>query len=230
VRYLALILGPAAALFLLYLVAPQSINGSDFVAARIIPFAAAFAILAIEPRGDPRNNRWIASAAIAFLVVRTAGTATSFWLYDRSYASALAALDHVPDGSRIASFSPQGCTPSMRNWGNSRLQHLASMAIVRRNAFTNDQWTISGLQLVETRYRVASPFVGEPSEVVTLEPCTRPGVRYLPDAIAVIPRQAFDYVWLVGVPGGVRPRPPWLRSVYATADTELFRIERQPGR
>lgn len=222
---------PAAALLLLYVLAPQTINGSDFVSARIIPFAVAFALLAIraEPIDAP-HRRWIMLVAVAFFLARTAGTTLSLWLYDRSYREALIALDRMPDGSRIAAFSPQGCAPSFRYWANPRLQHLASIAILRQGAFTNDQWTIKGLQLVRTRFAQASPLLGDPSEVVTLEPCTRPGVRYLPDALAAVPRGAFDYVWLLGVPPESRPPADWLRPVYTSGETALYKIDRAEAR
>ena len=216
---------PAAALLAVYLLAPQSINGSAFVGARIIPYAAALGLLAIESVPGSRHARLIALESAAFFLVRTAGTTVSLWLYDRSYRAALTALDAIPRGSTIAAFSPQGCTPSLHYWGNPRLQHLASLAIVRRHAFTNDQWAIPGLQLVTVRYAAAAPLTMDPSDVVTLEPCTRPDSRYLPDAIAAIPRSAFDYVWLLGVPPQSWPRAAWLKPVATGGDNALFRID-----
>lgn len=216
---------PALALFVLYILAPDSISGSGFVSARIIPYAAAYALLAIrvDPDDAVVQRRWTVFCG-AFVVLRLVVTSISFMLYGASHDRNLRALDHMPEGAAIAVLVRQNCQPTLTNWANPRLQHLGGMAIVRRNAFVNDQWDAEALQLLTVNNPAAKPFVTSPSEVVTLERCGRQDVRHLPDALRLLPRGAFDYVWLLDVPAASRPRLSWLRQVHATPEGALYAI------
>ena len=78
--------------------------------------------------------------------VRTGGTTVSMWLYDRAYDRELAALDHVPHGARLVSFVGRDC---VEPWAMTRLLHLPGLALVRKHAFSNDQWTMAGAQLLQ---------------------------------------------------------------------------------
>ena len=86
------------------------------------------------------------------------------WLYDGAYDRELAALDHVPRGARMVSFVGRPC---IEPWGMSRLLHLPALAIVRRHAFSNDQWTMAGAQLLNVRYRAGFPFIRDATQIVT---------------------------------------------------------------
>jgi hypothetical protein len=55
-----------------------------------------------RPCGNAAASKALAVAGSLSFLVRTAGTTASFWLYDRSYDRELAALDHVPQGARLA--------------------------------------------------------------------------------------------------------------------------------
>lgn len=217
---------PALALFAVYILAPDSINGSAFVSARIIPYAAAYALLAIDMErvGTTALRRWTLFCA-AFVAVRMAATTVSFFLYSASYDRSLQALRHVERGAAVAVFERQFCQPTLANWGNARLQHLGGLAIVRRNAFVNDQWNAEALQLLTVRYAAAGRFTNSPSEVVTLMNCQHDYPSYLPDALNQLPRSAFDYVWLFNIPPDERPRRPWLRLVHASPESALYAIE-----
>jgi len=217
---------PALALFVTYVVAPQAIGDSYFIQARIIPYAAAFALLAIDPAAmQPRARSIIALLAFAFFVVRIGATTVSFALYQQRIQRDLTALDLIPVGSSVAVFSAEKCKGGgLGDWANPRVQHLGGIALERRSAFVNDQWALKGLQLVRIRYHQAAPFEAEPSEVVTLTPCRRFGVTYLPDAIARLPRNAFHYVWLLGVPSSSWPHESWLTPVWHAHDAILYRI------
>lgn len=217
---------PALALFVTYIVAPQAIGDSYFIQARIIPYAAAFALLAIDPAAmQPRARSILALLAVVFFLVRIGATTVSFALYEQTIQRDLTALDLIPIGSSVAVFSPEKCKGGgLGDWANPRVQHLGGIALERRSAFVNDQWALKGLQLVRIRYHQAAPFEAEPSEVVTLTPCRRFGVTYLPDAIARLPRKAFQYVWLLGVPPSSWPHESWLTPVWRAPDAILYRI------
>jgi hypothetical protein len=216
---------PALALLVLYILAPDSINGSAFVGARIIPYATAYAILAIRaaPDNRPAYRAW-AIFCTTFIILRIGATTASFLTYHNSYERNLRALNFVPRGSEVAVLARQNCHSTFANWGNPRLQHLGGLAIARREAFVNDQWDAEALQLLSVNYPAAQPFMVSPSEGVSLEPCGRDKPRYLPDALRLLPRDAFDYVWLLDIPAANRPQLPWLKQIYATPEGALYAV------
>jgi hypothetical protein len=224
-RFNPVLLWPALALGALYVIMPQAINGSSFVGARIIPYAVAYALLAIDPSHvEPKRRQLIAAAALLFFGIRLVATTISFALYDHSYRQDLAALRYVRPGSAVLVLARQSCAASFSGWKNARIQHLGGMALVRQNAFVNDQWTTDGLQLVGVRYTQAGLFLSEPSEDVSLERCQKGGSRYLPDALAALPRPAFQYVWLLDIPADARPSLPWLKLLHSTPETALYAV------
>ena len=85
-------------------------------------------------------------------------------------------------------------------WALPRNTHLGGMAIVRRHAFSNDQWTIEGANLLSVRYRQAGHFIADPSQIVRPPDCASSEIWSADQALAAIPRDAFDYVWLVDLP------------------------------
>jgi len=215
-----------AALFLLlaFLIAPRHVFGSSYADMRLVPYVFAAAILALRLREDsgPRLARAIAAAALAFVLVRTAGTTLSLWLYDRDYTRELAALDHVPQGARLVSFVGTECRSS---WEMTRLEHLPGMAVVRRQAFSNDQWRIPGVVLINTRYAAAGEFGYDPSEVVELHHCTGNHWRTLDQALRTFPRQAFDYVWLINPPPISPGLLEGLEPIWSNGRSGLYRID-----
>ena len=134
-----------SALFLLgvYLLLPRIVFGSAYADMRLVPFLLAIAVIALRPRrGIPiRHAAVVAAMGLTFFLVRMAGTTASFWLYDRSYDRALAALDKVPEGARIVSFVGRTCRDE---WMYSRLEHVPGLLTVRKAAYTNDQWSMAG--------------------------------------------------------------------------------------
>src|ERR1044072_8093380 len=82
----------------------------------------------------------------------------------------------------------------------TRLLPLPGMAIVRNHAFSNDQWTMAGAQLLQVRYRPGRPFARDPTQTGTQRRCPHEYWRSLDLALAIFPREAFDYVWLIDPP------------------------------
>ena len=216
----------ASALFLtiVFVALPRIVFGSAYADMRLAPFLFAVALLAIRfPEGSVlRAGKWIAAAALAFVLVRTGATTASMWLYDRSYDGNLAALDHVPPGARMVSFVGRQCREP---WAMTRLLHLPGLAIVRRHAFSNDQWTMAGAQLLDVRYR-AWPFMRDPSQVVTGVHCSREVWLTIDESLAHFPRDAFDFVWLIDPPRYDPAFAEDLRPIWRSGTSTLFRVER----
>ena len=219
------LLGLAAALLLLvFLCLPRIVFGSAFADMRLLPFVIAVALLAIKPPAteDYKWARAAALAGLAFFLVRTAGTTASFLIYDASYDRELAALNALPRNARVAAFTHYDCDAV----GWPRLVHLPGIAIVRREAFSNDQWVAAGAQLLRVNYPAGGTFVSDPSQLVTRNSCRTKHWRRIDDALREVPRNAFDYVWLLRPPPYDARLTAGLTPVWRDGTSVLFRIER----
>ncbi len=211
-------------LTLAYCALPQIALGSHYADMRLAPYLFATALLALGPRPDrPRMlSTGFAVAALLFWAVRIGATAASLHLHGLDYDRQLAAVDHIPVGARVYALVAPPCG---HGWDGPRLDHLPSIAIVRRSAFTNDQWAEPGGQLLTVKPGLPADFAVSPSQLVRLPDCDRPEPP-LGDRLATFPREKFDMVWLLGVPPAARPIDPGLRPVWQSADGALYRIVR----
>jgi hypothetical protein len=215
----------ALVLLLVFILLPRMVFGSAYADMRLVPYLFAVAIIAIRfrPTGIPRYMNMVALAGLAFFLIRIGGNTASFWLYDRAYDRELAALEHVPKGARVVSFVGETC---VKGWFMHRLYHLPGLAIVRKEAFINDQWVMAGAQLLRVRYREAAPFLSDPSQVVTLRRCPGEFYRPIDAALAYVPREAVDYVWLIHTPPHDPRLTQGLRPVWRSGNSVLYRVER----
>jgi hypothetical protein len=215
-----------SALFLLavYLLLPRIVFGSAYADMRLAPYMMGIALIAIRPKPgiSIRGASLLALAGLAFFGVRIAATTVSFYLYDQSWKRELAALDHVPVGATMVSFVGKSC----RNvWYGPRFEHLPGFALERRLAFSNDQWSMPGAQLLIVRYRAAEGFARDPSEIVTRSQCPHEFWRPIDEALATFPRDAFDYVWLVQPPPYDPALTRGLTPIWRSGTSVLFRID-----
>jgi hypothetical protein len=216
----------ASTLFLaiVYVLLPRIVFGSAYADMRLAPYLFIIALVAIRfpERPDLRFARTLALAGIAFVAIRTGATTLSMWLYDRSFDRELAALDHVPHGARMVSFVGRPC---VEPWAMSRLLHLPGMAIVRNHAFSNDQWTMAGAQLLQVRYRPGWPFIRDATQIVTPSRCRFEVWRSANEALALVPRDAFDYVWMISPPAYDPSLTVGMRPIWRSGASVLYRVE-----
>jgi hypothetical protein len=211
----------AILLLLAILLLPRVLLGGAHVDSRLVPYFLAVALLGIRPSlaGSSRFANILALAGLAFFIVRIGSNTVSLLLYDRTYNAELRVLDHIPRGARLAAFVGANCHPK---WATSRLEHLPGIAIVRKDAFSNDQWTIGGSHLLQ----VKSPWTRfvDPSQFVTAEPCNNENWQTIEDALRRLPQESFDYVWLVDPP----PYDPVLtgswRVIWRQGASALFEL------
>jgi hypothetical protein len=161
---------------------------------RLLPYAIATALLALRP-STAASRKFAASfalAALAFFMVRMSAVGASAWLYGRSFETEAAAIERLPKGARVAAFVGIGC---FTDWQRPRLDHLPSLAIVRREAFTNDQWTVAGSHLL----KVKPPYgkYVDPSQMVAEPECRE---HLLGPSLAALPPGLFTHVWLIRPP------------------------------
>jgi hypothetical protein len=217
----------ASALFLsiVYVLLPRIVFGSAYADMRLAPYLFAIALVAIRfPEGAGRRFvNALGIAGFAFFLIRTGGTTASMWLYDQSYDRELAALEHVPLGARMVSFVGRHCREP---WAMNRRLHLPGLAIVRRHAFSNDQWAMAGAQLIRVRYMDGWPFVRDATQIVTQRRCWGEVWRPIDLALGILPRDAFDYVWLISPPAYDPALTKGLRPVWRSGTSVLYRVER----
>lgn len=216
-------LGIAAALLtMIFLLMPRILFGSAYADMRLAPYMLAIALIALRPVEREDQRCLVALAGLAFCIVRLVSTTASLALYDARYQHELAAIDHLPIGARVVSLVGFPCGAK---WYSTRLLHLPSIALERRRAFTNDQWAMAGAQLLSVRYEAARPFTIDPSEMAVPDGC-RIGFRTISQALAAVPRDAFDYVWLIDPPAYHEEASAGLTPIWRYQNSVLFRIDR----
>ncbi len=216
-----------SALFLLamYLLLPRIVFGSAYADMRLAPFVFAIALIGLRPRpGSPgRSQARYAVVGLAFVLLRLVGTTWSYALYDREYDRVLTALDHIPTHARVLSFVGRHCGEP---WAYSRVEHLPGMLMVRKLAFTNDQWSMAGAQQLTVRYPAAPRFAHDPSQLVVDHWCRGEWWRPFDYSMAAFPRTAFDYVWVLDPPTPYNPALlKGLTPIWQSGRDTLFRID-----
>jgi hypothetical protein len=220
----------ASALFLAlcFVFLPRIIFGSAYADMRLAPYVLAVAVIAIRfrPAHVAGAGAAIAMAGALFFAARTAATTLSFWMYDKSYDRELQALARVPRDARLLSFVGVHCK---KPWTMSRLEHLPALALVRRNAFSNDQWSMSGAQLLTVRYRDGRGYAQDPSQQVLQHRCRGEGWRTIDQSLRGFPRHAFDYVWLIQPPSYDPASAAGLEPVWRSGTSMVYRVTRAPA-
>jgi hypothetical protein len=215
-------------LILTFVLLPRNVFGSAYADMRLAPYLFAVALIAIRfPTDvDRRLATIFGVAGMAFFLLRTGATTASTYLYDQRFDRELAALDHVPRGARMVSFVGRPCR---EHWAMTRLLHLPAMAIARREAFSNDQWTMMGAQLLEAHYPPGQPFIRDASQVVTQFRCRNEVWRTIDRALAEFPRGGFDYVWLIDPPPYDSGLTRGLQPIWRSGTSVLYRVvDRKP--
>lgn len=218
----------AFVLLAFFLFLPRIIFGSAYADMRLAPFLISTALVAIRFRGDMPMPfaRKLALAGLAFYVLRIGATTLSLAMAGNAQSARLEALDHVPRGAALVTLAGEECGAT---WALPRNSHIGAMAIVRRQAFSNDQWAIEGANLLKVNFPEAGHFIADPSQMVRPKACSH-GERWaVDDALRAIPRDAFDFVWAVDLP----PHDPGslhgLRPIWRGRGSVLYEVEKPGG-
>ncbi len=99
------------------------------------------------------------------------------------------------------------------------------MVMVRREGFSNDQWVLEGLNLLELKYSKPGYFASDPSELVRENYCNDRGHLRIDQALARLPREDFDYVWLVDPPEFDHRLVAGLHEVWRGGGSILYRTQ-----
>jgi hypothetical protein len=166
---------------------------------RLVPYLMAVGLLAIRFRGDRTGvtAQVVAVLGLLFFATRTVANTISLGMAADDQSAKLEALRQVPEGSRVITLTGMTCS---EYWPLLRNSHLGAMVIVRRAGFSNDQWLLEGINLLDLKYRAAGYFAADPSQLVRPNQCVDGLHRQINGSLAALPRNDFDYVWLVDVP------------------------------
>jgi hypothetical protein len=206
-----------------FMLLPRFIMGSAYADVRLLPYLIAVLLLGIRLRQplDLRSGSFLAALALAFFLVRLTTTTISMAIAANDQQAKLGALRVIPRGARVVSFFG---LPYAEPWSLQRDSHLGALVIARREGFSNDQWLVNSHNLLQLRYVEAGAFAGNPSQVVRPNG-THDGVyRTIDDALAEVPRDKFDYIWLIDVPPFDHRLLRGLQPVWSGPETTLYRI------
>jgi hypothetical protein len=189
----------AIVLAISFVVIPRIVFGSAYADMRLVPYLAAVGLLAIRFRRAQRGAtaQVLAAVALLFFAGRTAANTISLAMAGADQSAKLEALNVVPQGARVISLTGMTCNVY---WPPLRNAHLGAMVIVRRDGFSNDQWLLEGINLLDLKYRSAGYFAADPSQLVRPNRCIDRLHRQIDDSLAALPRNDFDYLWLIDVP------------------------------
>ena len=84
---------------------------------------------------------------------------------------------------------------------------------------------VQGAQLLHVRYRPGWPFIRDATQVVTAYRCPREVWRSIGVALELVPRDAFDYIWLINPPPYDPKLAYGLEPVWRSGTSVLYRIE-----
>lgn len=210
-------------LLVVFICLPRIVFGSAYADMRLTPYLFAIPIIGIRlrPNSSPGFAKALAIAGLMFFGVRIAANTVSMAIASAGFDRALTALNYVPENARLVSFSGHDCRDL---WSTNRMEHLGAIAIVRKRAYSNDQWDMAGAQLLTTNKPDALYFKADPSQVVSAAPC-RNRWRPLNWSLRNIPRNAFDYVWLMDPPVFDQRLTKGMTLIWQARSDRLYRID-----
>ncbi|MFL6759614.1 hypothetical protein [Sphingomonas sp.] len=182
-----------------FAILPRIIFGSAYADMRLVPYLIAVGLLAIRFRGAPDRTTAQVLAVLGLLFFGTRAVANTVSLAKAAddQSAKLEAIDLMPRGARVISLVGMTC---QEYWPLLRDGHLGAMVIVRREGFSNDQWLLEGVNLLDLKYRAAGYFAADPSQLVRPNQCHDRLHRMIDDSLSTLPRNDFDYVWLIDAP------------------------------
>jgi hypothetical protein len=220
-RFSAVLGVPALLVGAAFLATPGVLFGAAFADTRIAPYAVALALLSIRPSADASLAKTLSIVAAGFVAIRVAAATASLLLASAVFERELAALPHIPRGAAVFAAVRHECTG---DWDDRRYDHLPSVAILRRDAFTNDQWVMPGQQLLTIRPTGAAPWDRDPSQLVSDHVCSAAATDLF-TVVRTIPRRRYDYLWTIGFPPGRVAYPDFV-PVWRSDRSALYRVVR----
>lgn len=205
-----------------WLVLPYRLLGGAYVDMRMTPYVVALLIVGIRAR-DRRIASALAWLGTFFFLLRIATTTWVFLGAAAAQEQAAAVAERLPRGAAVLVAVREPC----QSWSVARLSHVTGLAIVRRDAFDNGEWTLAGQQLLRDRHPRAGAYRADPSQMIFDAACAWNG-QDLPKMLRSFDRGTFDYVWTIDLP--TPPLPPDLVPVARSGPSLLLRVSPAPDK
>jgi hypothetical protein len=207
----------AVLVFALFWILPTALATGFYADLRLLSVVWFAALLACQVTAPARLQTLVALVAIALFAVRIGFTSHGWYERGRDLNTELEALQLMPQGARVAAMAPQRLC---KTWADDGDTHIASLAIVRRDAFVNSEWDNPGQQLMQPDYLPGSEYNAETSIRVPGTTCLG---KPIDELVAGLPRDRFDYVWIF------KAQPPagtsaWLKPVFRGPRGVLFSV------
>jgi hypothetical protein len=199
-----------------WLLLPYRLLGGAYVDMRMTPYVVALLIVAIRTR-NARLASPLALAGTLFFLLRIATTSWVFLGAAAAQEQAAAVTARLPRGAAVLVAVREPC----KSWSVARLSHVAGLAIARRDAFENGEWTLSGQQLLRDRHPRAGAYRADPSQMIYDPGCEWNG-HGLPAMLRSFDRGTFGYVWTIDL---LPPQlPPDVVPVARSGPSVLYRV------
>ncbi|WP_308515297.1 hypothetical protein [Sphingomonas flavescens] len=212
----------AIVLAIAFAAVPRIVFGSAYADMRLVPYLMAVMILAIRFPGAPDRTtaQVLAVLGLLFFATRTVANTVSLAWAANDQTAKLRAIDLMPRGARVISLVGMTCA---EYWPPLRNGHLGAMVIVRKDGFSNDQWLLEGVNLLDLKYRRAGYFAADPSQLVRPNNCRDNLHRQVNESLRNLPRDDFDYVWLIDAPAYDPATVSDMRLVWRGPGTVLYK-------
>jgi hypothetical protein len=158
---------------------------------------------------------------VRLFVVRIGVSTVRFAQVDRNYTTASRARSCPARQPNLRAGRPALPQPL----GSDAHGSSGSMAIVRREAFVNGQWSMPGAQLLPIKYAPAKGLPKDPTQILRPVWCRAPRTGASKVRSLIFPRNAFDFVWMIDArPIAGRISPISSRSGAARRSGALYRV------
>ena len=195
----------------LTLAMPRHFGGGDFADRRLVPVALMLGCLAI----DARVPRWALWLAPMLLLARLGVTSLAWKEESGRLEAALAALDHLPQGARVAGAAAY----DTGIWGADPFALAPGYATLYRDALVNTHFALPGVHML--RLREGGAGFADPSQRIA----ARPGESI--DLSMHPPAARADYLWYFG-DNPVSKLPPGAVVLHRTRNSLLARLANRP--
>jgi hypothetical protein len=217
----------AMSLSLVYAIMPTAVFGSYFADTRLVHvFMLLFVLSIFTPPHFSKRTKIITSFILVLIGTARLADITYAWHQNnRKIQNNLTALKYIKSGSRVLVFDLNSCA---RNWKiGDNYNHLDSLLVVTKNAFTNGHWKMLGAQPSTPIYNQDTLFGSDPSQYIWKDDCGAGEAASTEQAMTLFPRSRFDYVWVLRNSLHKMPPPADLEILYKDDQTALYAV--RPG-
>jgi hypothetical protein len=201
----------------LYLAMPALMFSSYGADRRLLIMLSLVLLASLDVRLEStRLCTGLAVAVFLLFVTRMSVIGLEWQKAQRVYAPVLSAIDQIKPGSRLAVLVGGNVFPSLQN---PPLDHLANMAVVKKNVYINSLFAEPGQQVLRLKFVASSDFSVSPSQTFRV----KGNEIGIVNPFQKLPISQFDYLMIINPQYFVSDRPAEFRGVYQKDAVSLYR-------